>query len=423
MRKKRSIKIMSVALIIVLVCISIIYFKNGSKEILATTKEYNSELEENEHMHLEEDANRDKVPVPNGYVGSKATGENEIDTGYVIYEGTEDVNNENVEEAQKTRNQYVWIPVPDASQMYGTDENGKKWGKLYEFTTDTGENIDPITGAKPLNWSESNGVIKIINKTGNREAGIIINRSTSAYDIDSRIKISELKAKTSHEFIIQLEREFNEMIESVEKYKGFYIGRYETGDLTKNEVVVKKGNIDVGSTTWYSMYKKCKKLNNENLNIETGIIWGSQWDRTVMWLVESKNKTKEDLLNSSNYGNFKDAEFKYEDENVIGGIATKKAMSSLKIPTGSTEYTKTNNIYDLAGNVHEWTMEAAATTGERTYRGGDYSNSGSDKYLVNRYYNIPEANLLRRLPSDVIYKIIKIIGNNFKKWNYYLVTF
>ena len=139
MQKKRSIKIIAVVMILVLICVSITYFKNDSKVVLATTSEFNSEnLQDNEHMHVEVDSSGDKVPVPNGYVGSKATGENEIDTGYVIYEGEEEVNNSNVEEAQKTRNQYVWIPVPDASTMYGTDANGKKWGKLYEFTTDTG---------------------------------------------------------------------------------------------------------------------------------------------------------------------------------------------------------------------------------------------------------------------------------------------
>ena len=120
MQKKRSIKIIAVVMILVLICLLITYSKNDSKVVLATTQEFNTEnLQDNEHMHVEVDSDGDKVPVPNGYVGSKATRENEIDTGYVIYEGTEEVNDENLEEAQKTRNQYVWVPVPDASTMYG----------------------------------------------------------------------------------------------------------------------------------------------------------------------------------------------------------------------------------------------------------------------------------------------------------------
>ena len=91
MQKKRSIKIISIVLIFVLICVSITYVKIGNKEVLAITKEFNIEnLKDNEHMHVEIDSSGDKVPVPNGYVGSKATGENEIDTGYVIYEGEEE---------------------------------------------------------------------------------------------------------------------------------------------------------------------------------------------------------------------------------------------------------------------------------------------------------------------------------------------
>ena len=277
MKKNRSIKKISIVLILVLVCILITYFKNDSKKVLATTSEFNSEnLEDNEHMHVNIDASGDKVPVPNGYVGSKVDGENEIDTGYVIYEGTEEVNNANVEEAQKTRNQYVWVPVPDASTMYGIDENGKKWGKLYNFATySSNPNYNEQTGAYPSNWSESNGIIKIIIKLGYREPDIIMGySSTAVFDMDSKLRNFGLEAETIHEFLIQLEEEFNNMIGSVEKYGGFYIGRYETGNLSKKMVVVNRENSDIGNQTWYTMYERCKNLKNQNTNIETGMIWG-----------------------------------------------------------------------------------------------------------------------------------------------------
>ena len=377
--KRKMLTIVNVLLIIILITITLMYFntQENNTEIKSSLKEYNAELEENEHMHLEEDASGDKVPVPNGYVGSKATGENEIDTGYVIYEGTEEVNNENVEEAQKTRNQYVWIPVPDASQMYGTDENGKKWGKLYDFTTDTGENIDPITGAKPLNWSESDGVMKILNKINYREPDVVIKDNLkTVYDMDSKMKKLYIGSDTSHKFLLQLEKQFNQMIESVEKYDGFYIGRYETGDLNKEKVVIKKENVNISLLGWYSMYKKCNDLNDNNDNIVTGIIWGCQWDRTLMWLIESGNKTKEEICkDSTSWGNYKDATFEYIDNN--GSSIIKNTGDETKIPTGSTEYTKANNIYDLAGNVCEWTMEASGNN-NREDRGNRYVNNGSN---------------------------------------------
>ena len=405
MQKKRSIKIIAVVMILVLICVSITYVKTGNKEVLATTQEFKAErLQDNEHMHVETDNSGDKVPVPNGYVGSKATGENEIDTGYVIYEGTEEVDDSNVEEAQKTRNQYVWVPVPDATTMYGTDANGKKWGKLYDFTTDTGDGIDPVTGAKPLNWSESNGVMSIINKSRYIEPYVKIRKLDNAYDIDSEIKNLNKELKTTHEFLIQLEKQFNEMIESIENYGGFYIGRYETGDLNQEKAVIRKGNLNINRQTWYTMYSKCKNLSDRNTNIETGMIYGSQWDRTLMWLIESGNKTKEQICNdATDYGNYCNSEFEYRDNS--GKINKKNSGQFLMIPTGSAENTKTNNIFDLAGNLNEFTIEESLD-GSRVPRGGSYGLYGYSNPYTNRLIQSPI--LLdngRRLPSNVIYKI------------------
>ena len=334
MKNKIVIKIISIFLIILLICLLITYLKNDSKVVLATTKavkEFNTEnLKDNEHMHIEVDSSGDKVPVPNGYVGSKVAGENEIDTGYVIYEGTEEVNDSNVEEAQKTRNQYVWIPVPDVSKMYGTDENDRLLGKLYSFTINTGNNVDEVTGAKPLNWSENNKIITLLNQKNSREPDIAINRANIAYDSDSKIKLVNAEERSTHEFLIQLEQEFNSM-------------------------------------------------------------------------VESGNRSREDICeDSTGWGNFRNSSFEYINSN--GNTSIKNENSNMMIPTGSTEYTNANNIYDLAGNVSEWTMENSYTY-IRIGRGG---YSGGNDVLSLRYELYPDtANASRRLPCDVIYKIIK----------------
>ena len=325
-------------------------------------------LQDNEYMHVELDASNDQVPVPNGYVGSKATGENEIDSGYVIYEGTDEVNDSNVADAQKNRNQYVWIPVPDTSKFYGTDANGKKWGKQYQFSTSTSSSYDQVTGTKPYNWSESNGVMTITSKTSYREPDVVTKSGSTGYDMDSRLKTLGLGATTTHEFLMQMEQEFNRMIASVEKYGGFYIGRYETGDINQETPVIRKGNNNMASVTWYNMYKRCKNLKGSNTNVETGMAWGNQFDRTLMWLIETGNKTKEEICSdSTSWANYGNATFEYV--NSSGSTVTKNSGSYTRIPTGSTEYTKANNIYDLAGNVYDWTMEAGGSC-YRVLRGG-----------------------------------------------------
>lgn len=375
-RKKISRKMVCIicgilAVIVILTSLIFAFSKKESNEVLQATKSTANavNLENNDHMHVEEDASGDKVPVPNGYVGSSASGENEIDTGYVIYEGEEAVTDSNVADAQKSRNQYVWVPVPDISKFYGTDANGKKWGKNYSFSSSTSSSYDEITGTKPYNWSESDGVMTISSKTSYREPDIV-----KSYDYDSTLKTRGLGAKTTHEFLNQLEKEFNNMIVSVEKYGGFYIGRYETGNINQDTPVIQKGNTNISSQTWYNMYKRCKNIKGANTNVETGMIWGNQWDRTLMWLIETGSKTKEQIADdSTSWGNYYNATFEYV--NSSGSTATKNEGSSTRIPTGSAEYTKANNIYDLVGNVRDWTMEAYSTY-YRVCRGGIYDVVG-----------------------------------------------
>ena len=225
-RKKISRKMVCIicgilAVIVILTSLIFAFSKKENSSVLQAIKSTANtiNLENNEHMHVEEDVSGDKVPVPNGYVGSSVAGENEIDTGYVIYEGEEEVTDSNVADAQKNRNQYVWIPVPDISKFYGTDANGKKWGKIYQFTTGTNssELFDEITGTYPYNWSESNGVMTISSKTNYREPDVVAKYSSIGYDMDSRLKTLGIGAKTTHEFLNQLEKEFNNMVASVEK--------------------------------------------------------------------------------------------------------------------------------------------------------------------------------------------------------------
>ena len=395
--KKRVISvIIAIAIILAVVgtILAVTGISNNIKEEKAQVVEEQTEskaseivLENNKYMHVETDASGDEVPVPNGFVGSSATGENEIDTGFVIYEGEEEVTDSNVQTAQTSRNQYVWIPVEDISKFYGTDANGKSWGKNYNYTTGTNSSstFDEVTGTYAYNWSETNGVMSISSSTHCREPDVL-----KSYDTPYYLRRYGVSEDSMLDFLLRQQTDFKKMINSVEKYGGFYIGRYETGDLSKEQVVVQKGNTDIHSQTWYAMYEKCKTLSDNNNNIETGMIWENQWDRTLMWLMEcnakdeTTGKSKEEVISdSTSWGNYNNATFQYT--NSSGVTATKNSGSSTRIPTGSTEYTKANNIYDLAGNVYDWTMEAYSTD-YRVLRGGGYDYDGDG--IPARYRSI-----------------------------------
>ena len=298
------------------------------------------------------------VPVPIGYVASDATGEHSVNDGFVIYEGDTEVNDGNVADAKTSRNQFAWIPVEDinqianAAQNGGTDGNGRTnyQGKLYDFRS-TGATEKTSYGQGTTSYREPD----------------VVTGSGSQYDNDQQYVNNILGLANSDAFKTQLQEEFNEMIESVDTYGGFYIGRYETGNLASNtttEPVVVKDNESITNVNWYYMYENSKKI-AANSNVVSTMIWGSLWDRTLIWLTETGEKTYAEIFDSRTWGNHSDSSGEAE------------ASSGSRRATGFSEAWKANNIYDLAGNVFDRTIEANDTI-VRVIRGGYYNYSGSD---------------------------------------------
>ena len=278
------------------------------------------------------------------------------------------------------------VPVKDISRIYGVDSNGKLWGKLWSFPYSATGN------RSSYNWSETNGIMKISNKTSYREPDVIHNNTK--YDIDSSLQ-SYFDGKTQYDLLSrELEESFYETIKSIKEYGGFYIGRYETGGLN-GEAVVRKMDTNIGSQTWYSMYEKTKKLSGENENIKTMMLWGSLFDEVLQWFVDSKAITSNGIQityeqlrgDSIDWGNYYNSEFKYipKDSEEPKMTEEKGKNTTVLIPTGSSEYTRVNNIYDLTGNVYDWTLEAYSTS-LRVVRGGCYGNWSYGYTAAYRYY-------------------------------------
>ena len=172
---------------------------------------------------------------------------------------------------------------------------------------------------------------------------------------------------------------------SVETNKGFYIGRYEAGDQestnskklrasgasTSNTITVKAGQAPYN----YIKYIDAKKLaegfstKQKYTSVKSKLVSSYAWDTAIAFI----QKTNSDYGSSSEEGNYYNSPtFTYT------GIAdteknkqTKANGTSTLIPTGQT--TAVNNIYDMGGNVYEWTTECFSRTSyPYTYRGGCY---------------------------------------------------
>ena len=114
------------------------------------------------------------------------------------------------------------------------------------------------------------------------------------------------------------------------------------------------------------MYKKAKGIAVNN-NVTSSMIWGSQWDATMRWMYNSGNEEKKKYTyDSTGKGN-------YSGTN-----------GNQPIATGSIEAYAVNNIYDMAGNVNDWTIEANLTNG-RVGRGGLCGVNGGNYPASDRF--------------------------------------
>lgn len=130
--------------------------------------------------------------------------------------------------------------------------------------------------------------------------------------------------------------EYSQFVNSVGKYHGFYVARYEA-TLANVGGVESAVSLPGYSPTAAITYNKARKIAKEVAEVQkykdlqTSILSNVAWDTMLAWL----DRTQPGYSSSLSYGNY----------------------SSNIMKTGSNQKDKINEIYDLAGNVREWTSE------------------------------------------------------------------
>ena len=263
--------------------------------------------------------------------------------------------------------EFVWVPVDDVvldtnriSDLPTSSENGISSGKTYTpMAVKVGDDYKGIL----YDFDESNGYLLypnnenyLGNSDGYREPDIVSNYDGGDSDtVDGKITIRKLTA------------EYNAMISSILKYKGFYIARYEAGlDKTTNEIVFKNASIEannvittdtsnIETSRWYGLYQKIKTFTTDSDKVVSSMIWGSQYDAMMNWMAKNRKN--------------------------VGNTDNKKRNSMNT--TGSNTNDIINNIYDLYGCHYEWTLETYSDS-HRARRGGDLRGNYSP---ASRYFN------------------------------------
>ena len=183
------------------------------------------------------------------------------------------------------------------------------------------------------------------------------------------------------------------MLKSVYENGGFYIGKYEVGSFDNpvnsnnntRQAVIQQGAYPYNWVT-------CSQAQELSESLAVGgktssLMFGIQWDLVLAYL-EANGVSENDLkVNSGSWGNYSNEAFditrgKYSTDyeasyTEVNGTYQKPA-SRVLLTTGATERNSKMNIYDLAGNVWEWTLEKSTNTDAPcANRGGCYVTSGS----------------------------------------------
>ena len=216
----------------------------------------------------------------------------------------------------------------------------------------------------------------------------------------------------------------NSMLKSVYENGGFYAGRYEAGIETTE--TSRTSNTDTNSDGKYTKpelapvtkadaypYTYVTRTQAQNLSkslsdgksYTSSLMFGLQWDLVLAFMSKDTTKINQETLAelktySETIGNYSTSKFQLRSTgkyavygkrklNTWSSVTTANGravdsdgnklgndMYPMLITTGTSEQNKVMNIYDIAGNVWEWTLEKRDDS-SCIYRGGWFGTMSS----------------------------------------------
>ena len=306
-----------------------------------------------------------KQPGEEANGGSTSVSSNEtrpyLPTGFTQVKGTTLKNGLTIQDS--TGNQYVWVEVP-------------KTGKVY-----------PTAGLSITNFTDE----EYTAIETDLHTYTDVYRDGTSYKDEYYSEVG-----LTNDQYTNLKKT---MLKSVYQNGGFYIGKYETGIENKPKT---SGSADTAPTetpvikqnAYPYNYVTCSQAqtlasNMESGNYNTSLMFGVQWDLVLKYL-ETKGTAQADLKkDSTSWGNYSNNLWNITNENLKYApngsgwtSATEKAKvskSGILLSTGASDDFSKQGIYDLAGNVWEWTLEYTSYSSiPCALRGGSCINNGSN---------------------------------------------
>ena len=375
-----------------------------------------AEIEEQKRLTMLEAAsnvngeNYNGVKIPAGYAATKIEGESTADEGLVI--------------TDSEGNEYVWIEVPNDgtgpvyTAVKNEEENSDKYYEeiakaLRDYCTKDAKGEDLIKDG-----TTSDGTYGKISTYGYTDVWY---DGTGKLENESSNKDDKAGCGLTNNEYKEL---YKKMLKSVYTNGGFWIGRYEAGTTSprgnKNDPI--EGLKAESKQDLYPInYVKCSQAQtlaskaSSNGKVSSSLMFGIQWDLVLRFLSNKRVETSLLNDNSETWGNYK-IEYTLK-QNIVHGYKgiyasskltwseieseyTHNGTESIALSTGATERNKKKNIYDLAGNMYEWTLEHATYVNNGTSlpcasRGGVFDSSGGDFPASDRYSTITSRSLYR----------------------------
>ena len=411
--KKNTRGITLIALVITIIVLLIlagvtIVALSGDNGILTRAKEAK---ERTEQAQKDEEKTLSNMENVLGVYNFKNINKEDTNPAEVVPENSivlEDDANDGIVIKDKNNNEWVWVEVPKTIVFADLSIDITKELTEQNYNDIKNKLIDyaaTYRGSYSDEWYAMDGSTLVTASTSNltEEQRNLTNGCGLTYD---EYKIA-----------------YQKMLRSVYTYGGFWIGRYEAGiegsidDLTKARTAhfiiqigksLKAINQKNAIPYNYIYCSEAQALAEEMIpdnNYSSSLMFGIQWDLICKFLEMKSGLTVADInFNSTSWGNYNNAKIenittgKYAIHNSSLGAWTKIMDSYVKpdsgddyrtlLGTGISDYTKKMNIYDLAGNEWEWTLEK--TSNEIypcSHRGGSFYDLGSSSAVSYHGYN------------------------------------